>query len=393
VVGTGLELVLDGTSRALRGKRVGFIANATTVDRSLRHAVDVLHADPSVDLRVLFGPEHGLRGDAQDMVGVATTRDSRTGLPIHSLYGHDVASLSPTPMMLEGLDALVFDIQDVGARYYTFVWTMVLAIRACARAGVTMVVLDRPNPIGGTDAGVEGGAIHPGFESFVGLCSLPNRHGMTAGEIARMVVDVERLDLALEVVAMRGWTRALHYGECGLPWVLPSPNMPTYDTALVYPGMCLLESTEISEGRGTTRPFELLGAPWVDGDVLASALAEEKLPGVRFRPLTMTPTFHKFAGVRCGGIQLHVIDRLAFRPYLTGVAVLRALRRLFPDEFSWRRKAYEFVADVPAIDLLAGSASVRKLVEAGAPLPDIEATWRQEEHAFLMRRRAWLLYE
>jgi uncharacterized protein YbbC (DUF1343 family) len=395
-VATGLELVLDGTSAALRGKRVGLIANATTVDARLRHAVDLLHADAGVDLRVLFGPEHGLRGDAQDMIGVdGGERDARTGLPVYSLYGHDAASLSPTPAMLEGLDAVVFDIQDVGARYYTFVWTMVLAMRACARAGVAVVVLDRPNPIGGMDDAVEGGAVHPGFESFVGLCSVPNRHGMTAGEIARMAVDVEQLDLALEVVAMRGWRRAMHFDDTGLPWVLPSPNMPTPDTALVYPGMCLLEGTELNEGRGTTRPFELWGAPWIDGYALAEALEGDAaaLPGVRFRPSVITPTFHKFAGRACGGVQLHVVDRAAFRPYVTGVAILRAVRALWPGDFAWRRRAYEFVDRVPAIDLLCGSAAVREGIDAGASLADLAATWRDEQRAFVARRRAWLLYD
>ena len=285
---------------------------------------------------------------------------------------------------------MVFDIQDVGARYYTFVWTMVLAMRACARAGVALVVLDRPNPIGGVE--VEGGEIHPGFASFVGLCSVPNRHGMTAGEIARMVCEVERLDLALEVVSMRGWRRAMGFAATGLPWVLPSPNMPTVDTALVYPGMCLLEGTELSEGRGTTRPFEMFGAPGLDGYALAERLSAAALPGLRVRPLVFTPTFHKFAGQACGGVQLHIVDAAAFRPYLTGVAVLRAVRALAPDVFAWRRRAYEFVADVPAIDLLTGSPAVREGIEAGATLAELAATWRDEERDFAARRRSWLLY-
>ncbi len=385
---TGLERVLSDREGALAGKRVGLIANPTTVDTHLRHAVDLLAAHPKVDLRVLFGPEHGLRGDAQDMIAVGAARDARTGLPVYSLYGTDEGSLTPPPESLEGLDVVVFDIQDVGSRYYTYVWTMVLAMRACAAAGVGFVVLDRPNPIGGHL--VEGGAIEPGYHSFVGLCSLPNRHGLTAGEIARWVMDTEKLDLALEIVTMHGWQRAMYFEDTGLPWILPSPNMPTRDTALVYPGMCLVEGTELSEGRGTTRPFELAGAPFIDSQALAEALAD--LPGLVPRPVVFRPTFHKWAGQPCGGVQLHVTDREAFRPYLTGVAFLREIRMRWPEHFAWRTKAYEFVADIPAIDLLAGSALVRQGIDAGAALADLAATWADAEAAFRDQRGAWLLY-
>lgn len=385
---TGLERVLSDREGALAGKRIGLIANPTTVDTHLRHAVDLLAAHPRVDLRVLFGPEHGLRGDAQDMIAVGAARDARTGLPVYSLYGTDEASLTPPAESLEGLDAVVFDIQDVGSRYYTYVWTMVLAMRACAAAGVGFVVLDRPNPIGGHL--VEGGAIEPGYHSFVGLCSLPNRHGLTAGEIARWVMDTEKLDLALEIVTMHGWQRSMYFEDTGLPWILPSPNMPTRDTALVYPGMCLVEGTELSEGRGTTRPFELSGAPFIDSQALAEALAD--LPGLVPRPVVFRPTFHKWAGQPCGGVQLHVTDRETFRPYLTGVAFLREIRMRWPEHFSWRTKAYEFVADIPAIDLLAGSALVRQGIDAGAALADLAATWADAEAAFRDQRGAWLLY-
>jgi len=385
---TGLERVLSDREGALAGKRIGLIANPTTVDTHLRHAVDLLAAHPKVDLRVLFGPEHGLRGDAQDMIAVGAARDARTGLPVYSLYGTDEASLTPPAGSLEGLDAVVFDIQDVGSRYYTYVWTMVLAMRACAAAGVGFVVLDRPNPIGGHL--VEGGAIEPGYHSFVGLCSLPNRHGLTAGEIARWVMDTEKLDLALEIVTMHGWQRSMYFEDTGLPWILPSPNMPTRDTALVYPGMCLVEGTELSEGRGTTRPFELSGAPFIDSQALAEALAD--LPGLVPRPVVFRPTFHKWAGQPCGGVQLHVTDRETFRPYLTGVAFLREIRMRWPEHFAWRTKAYEFVADIPAIDLLAGSALVRQGIDAGAALADLAATWADAEAAFRDQRGAWLLY-
>jgi uncharacterized protein YbbC (DUF1343 family) len=389
-VRTGLERLLDREGPRLAGRRLGLIANPTSVNGELAHSIDLL-LGAGLDLVALFGPEHGLRGEAQYMVAVGDeARDRRTGLPVHSLYGHTAASLSPTTEMLAGLDTVLFDMQDVGSRYYTYAATMVLAMRVCARAGVEMVVLDRPNPLGGEL--VEGGSVRPGFESFVGLLDVPNRHGLTVGEIARMAREQERLDVALTVVPMDGWRRDMRFSETGLPWVLPSPNMPTEDTALVYPGMCLLEGSEVSEGRGTTRPFEIAGAPYVDGHALAEALTAAELPGVRFRPLVFAPTFEKHAGKPCGGVQLHVFDRRAFRPYLTGVAFLRAVRTLWPGEFAWRSRAYEFVDQVPAIDLLCGSPAVREGIDRGASLAELAATWAVAERDFCQRRPAWLLY-
>src|ERR1051326_5690693 len=308
-VQTGLARLSTVGNPFLDGRRVGLLCNPTAVDVELRHAIDLLA--PRVTLTALFGPEHGVRGDAQDMISVDAARDARTGLPVHSLYGSSEASLSPTPAMLDDVDVVIYDIQDVGARYYTFVWTMVLAMRACAKAGKAFVVLDRPNPIDGVH--IEGDAIAPGFESFVGLVSCPNRHGLTAGEIARWRHKVEKLDVELAVIGMRGWQRDMRFEHTGLPWVMPSPNMPTPDTALVYPGMCLVEGTELSEGRGTTRPFELAGAPHLDGHALADSLHAMALPGVRFRPTVFTPTFHKHAGVACGGVQFHITNADAFR--------------------------------------------------------------------------------
>ncbi len=388
-VATGLEQLL-ADDRALRGRRVGLIANPTAVTAELDHMVDLLAARPAISVTALFGPEHGVRGDAQDMIGVQAAHDARTGLPVHSLYGHELASLAPTPAMLDDVDVLIYDVQDVGSRYYTFVWTMVLAMRAAAAAGKAFVVLDRPNPLGGDR--VEGGAIATGYDSFVGLVSCPNRHGLTAGEIARWRAAVEGLDLDLTVVPMAGWQRAMTFEDTGLPWVMPSPNMPTCDTARVYPGMCLIEGTELSEGRGTTRPFELAGAPFVDPDALAAALTAERLPGARFRPCTFTPMFQKHAGRACGGVQIHVTDRAAFRPYRTGIGLLAACRRLGGDAFGWRTRAYEFVDTIPAIDLLTGSAEVRAGIDAGASLDELAATWADAERAFEDARRPYLLY-
>jgi uncharacterized protein YbbC (DUF1343 family) len=387
-VATGLERIVASGGGSLRGQRVGLIANPTAVDAELRHAADLFAALPGVDLAVLFGPEHGVRGDAQDMIAVDDATDPRTGVPAYTLYGADVGSLSPTPVMLAMCDVVVYDVQDVGSRYYTFVWTMVLAMRAAARAGKRFVVLDRPNPIGG--ALVEGGAIDDGSESFVGLVSCPNRHGLTAGEIARWRAREEMLDLDLEIVELAGWRRAMLFEDTGLPWVMPSPNMPTRDTALVYPGMCLVEGTELSEGRGTTRPFELAGAPGIDPYALADRLRD--LPGARFRPVTFRPTFHKHAGEPCGGVQIHVVDPVAFRPYLTGVAFVKACRDLAPSRFAWRTRAYEFVDRIPAIDLLCGGPAIRTGIDAGASLDDLAATWAAAERDFVHQRASFLLY-
>lgn len=383
------RLVLEGHS-FLEGRRVGLICNPTAVDGQLRHAIDLLAGRSDLKLTALFGPEHGVRGDAQDMISVDPGRDARTGLPVHSLYGATEDTLSPTPEMLEDLDILVYDVQDVGSRYYTFVWTMVLAMRACAKAGKAFCVLDRPNPIGGVH--IEGAAISPGFESFVGLVSCSNRHGMTAGEIARWRHAVENLDLELAVISMRGYERELRFEHTGLPWVMPSPNMPTLDTALVYPGMCLVEGTELSEGRGTTRPFELAGAPHIDGERLARDLAAMELPGVAFRPVVFTPQFQKHAKQACGGVQLHVTNPETFRPYRTGVAFLKACHDQAPEQFRWRERAYEFVDKIPAIDLLAGTDALRKGIEAGASLDELAARWPRDEGAFAEEREQYLLY-
>ena len=380
-VETGLAQLVSDPS-LLAGRRVGLLMNPTAVDAELRHAVSLL--GPQVNLTALFGPEHGVTGAAQDMISVDDGQAGQGGIPEFSLYGSTYASLTPTPAMLEHIDVMVYDIQDIGSRYYTFVWTMVLAMRAAAKAGKSFVVLDRPNPIGG--ALVEGGAIEPGYESFVGLLSCANRHGLTAGEIARWRASVERLDLELTVIPMRGWRRDMRYAETGLPWVMPSPNMPTVDTALVYPGMCLVEGSELSEGRGTTRPFETVGAPWVDAPALAARLNAMGLPGVRFRPTWFTPTFSKHAGKACAGVQLHVTDRDAFRPVRTGLAVLKALHDQHPEDFAF------LPGEPPFFDRLAGVGDLRAAIERGDTLEAIEARWQPGLSAFEALRRQHLLY-
>jgi uncharacterized protein YbbC (DUF1343 family) len=397
VVETGLEVLLAERLALLRGRRVAVLCHPASVGSDLGHVVDRLIAAGVRPVR-LFGPEHGVRGEAQDMVGVGHDRDARTGIPVVSLYGETFASLTPTESDLAGVDVLVVDLQDVGSRYYTYVWTMALALGAAAAAGVAVVVLDRPNPLGGV--ALEGGTVRPGCESFVGLGAVPVRHGLTIAEVAQLVAigmpwGVDRfarpLDCDLTVVPMRGWRREMSFAETGLPWVMPSPNMPTPDTALVYPGQCLFEATNLSEGRGTTRPFEIVGAPFLDGHAWATALEKVALPGVRFRPLSFRPMFHKFAGRSCGGVQLHVTDRGAFRPYRTGIALLSAARRLAPEGFHWRREPYEFVVEPPAIDLLTGSDEVRGAIEGGAGLHEIEGGFVGFEQEFAERRRPALI--
>ncbi len=398
MVRTGLDVLLDEGLAGLRGRRVGVLCHPASVSSRLVHIVDAL-ATARVNLTHLFGPEHGIRGEAQDMVGIAGNRDPRTGIPITSLYGDSVRSLSLTSSELADIDVLVVDLQDVGSRYYTFIWTMALCVQSAARAGVAAMVLDRPNPIGGV--AIEGGDVAPSAESFVGLGSIPVRHGLTIGEVARLVCAgipwggarfALPLDGDMQVIPMQGWRRGDFFDATGLPFVLPSPNMPTVDTALVYPGSCLIEGTNVSEGRGTTRPFEIVGAPFVDGYRLAERLAEDGLPGVLFRPLSFRPTFHKFAGQVCGGVQIHVVDRVGFRPYLTGVAMLRALRAVAGEAFRWRSEKYEFVSDRPAIDLLTGGDAIRNGIDAGASLDDLRATWQNAEDAFADRRRDCLIY-
>lgn len=388
-VQVGLEVLLQEHRSLFAGRRLGLLANPTAVDHRLAHAVDLLVA-AGARLVALFGPEHGLGGTVQDMVGVETSTSSSRAIPVYSLYGETEASLAPRDAWLQGLDAVLVDLQDIGSRYYTYVWTAALMLRSCARLGVQVIVLDRPNPLGG--GLIEGPSIAAGFESFVGLHPLPVRHGLTIGELLRLYRAEEQLDVELEVVPLRGWTRDHYFDATDLPWVLPSPNMPTLDTALVYPGGCLLEGTNLSEGRGTTRPFEICGAPWLEPEAFAAQLAREDLPGVRFRPLQFRPTFQKHHGIDCGGVQLHVIDRTRFRPLRTGVALLRAAKLCQAEAFGWREAVYEFVSDRPAIDLLAGGSWLREGLDAGVEVEALVAGWSADEADFAERRAPFLLY-
>jgi uncharacterized protein YbbC (DUF1343 family) len=380
---TGLDiLTADGCTR-LRGQRVGLVAHPASVDHRLRHAIELLAAAPGVRLEAVFGPEHGLLGEVQDLIGVRDDRDPLSGLRSHSLYGSTVQSLRPTRDQLTGLDVLVIDLQDVGSRYYTFPTTMLFCLEAAAGVGLGVLALDRPNPLGGV--AVEGPTLRPGYESYVGPHALPTRHGLTIGELARFYRAERKIDVELEVIACEGLRHDMDFEATGLPWVLPSPNMATVDTAFVYPGQCLIEGTNLSEGRGTTRPFELCGAPGIDARRVCERLNGEGHPGAAFRPAWFQPTFQKHAGQRCGGLQLHVTDRTAFRPVRTGLAVLAALRDAAGERFAWRTEEYEFVRDPIAIDLLFGSDRERKALEAGANWQDIAAAWEPEEAAWRER--------
>ena len=381
-VRTGLDR-LPETGELLTGLRVGLIANPSSVDASFRHARDVVAGLPGVTLAALFAPEHGFDAVEQDLIEIA---DGDGPVPVHSLYG---PTRRPTAAMLEGLDALVFDVQDIGSRYYTYVWTMAHAMEAAAEHGKRIVVLDRPNPIGGA---VEGNLIREDHRSFVGLYSLPNRHGMTAGEIAGLVNRRYGIGADLVIVGCQGWSREQWLDTTGLAFIPPSPNMATLDTATVYPGGCLIEGTNLSEGRGTTRPFEVCGAPWVDGLRLADALAEEALPGVHFRPVRFRPTFHKFAGEECGGMMQHVTDRDTYLPWRTGIAILNQVRTLWPAEFAWRPPPYEYELERLPIDILGGSPDIREGIEAGRTTVEIADAGENEGRSFGPVRKTFLLY-
>lgn len=356
--------------------------------RDLAFSADLLR-DVGLNLRALFGPQHGARGEKQDnMIESEHYTDPLTGLPVHSLYGE---VRKPTPDMLAGLDAILFDLQDVGVRVYTFIWTMALAMEACGEAGLPFVVLDRPNPVGGLKR--EGILLRPGFESFVGLHPIPLRHGLTAGELARWLVGTGKVSCELHVFAMERWRRDMSWPDTGLPWVPPSPNLPTPESCTVYPGMVLVEGTTLSEGRGTTKPFEMIGAPWVEPGALAARLAKAELPGVVFRPCHFEPTFQKHAGLLCGGVQLHVTDSQAFRPVRTAVELLLSVRALAPNQSLWRDPPYEYEEELPPIDILWGDGTLREGVDSGATAAQLLEGSAKEIHDFELSVARYLLYE
>lgn len=388
-VATGLERIATGDEevlRRLRGRRLGLLAHPASVDSRLRHAHRVL-VDAGCNVVALFGPEHGYGGEAQMQVAIDAETE-RGGLQIHSLYGAREDDLYPRPEWLDGLDAVVVDLQDVGSRYYTFVWTAVCMLRRAAPLGVEVIVLDRPNPLGGER--VEGAPQRPGYQSFVGMHDVAVRHGMTIAELCKLACKRDGLDgSSLTVIPMLGYRREYDFARTGLPWVLPSPNMASPDTAAVYPGGCLLEGTTLSEGRGTTRPFEIWGAPFIDGAALAGRV---ELPGAALRPLSFQPTFDKFVGQRCGGVQVHVLDAQRFDAYGAYLRLIAATRALYGARMAWNFDAYEFVRDRPAIDLLTGGPEYRSLVDSGGDLDAFIRHDAREASEFAELRREFLVY-
>jgi uncharacterized protein YbbC (DUF1343 family) len=388
IVTPGIDRLLTVDRRLIAGRRVGLVCNPASVDASLTHTADRLLEDPDVTLAALFGPQHGFRSDLQDnMIETPHGRDCRRRVPVYSLYSD---TREPTPEMLDGLDVLVVDLQDVGTRVYTYIYTMANCMRAAARRGLPVVVCDRPNPIGG-DA-VEGAHLQEAWSSFVGQFPIPMRHGLTIGELARLFNKAFDIGARLDVVVLDGWRRSMYYDETGLPWIIPSPNLPTLDSAVVYPGAVLVEGTKLSEGRGTTRPFELIGAPWIDGERLAAAMNARGLPGVHFRPVFFEPTFQKHARQSCGGCQIHVLDRRAFAPLRTAVELIDEFRREDPARFAWREPPYEYEHDKEPIDILYGSDRLRHTLDEGGSVDALIESWREHEERFRGQREEYLLY-
>jgi uncharacterized protein YbbC (DUF1343 family) len=384
----GLERLLDGPDRRLiSGQRIGLVCNPASIDSRIVHASDRLAAGDWT-LGALFGPQHGFNSDLQEnMIESPHAQDAKRRVPVHSLYSD---TREPTAEMLADLDVLVIDLQDVGTRIYTYIYTMANCLRAARAHGIRVVVCDRPNPVNGDD--IEGARLDPAYASFVGQFAIPMRHGLTIGEAARLFNDHFGLNAAVDVVPMDGWKRSMYFDDTGLPWVLPSPNIPTLDSAIVYPGGVLFEGTLLSEGRGTTRPFEIIGAPWIDGDRFAAAMNRRNLPGVYFRPVFFEPTFHKHARRTCGGCQVHVTDRATYRSMRVAVEMLEEFRKEAPGEPVWRDPPYEYETVKPPIDILYGSDRLRHGIDAGEPAASIVADWPREEAAFRELRRQYLLY-
>ena len=385
----GLERLLEDVPADIRRARVGLICNQASVDHGFRHAADLVHTHPDINLRALFGPQHGIRGDVQDnMIETEHGIDRKTGLRVHSLYSE---TREPTDAMLDDVDVLIFDMQDVGCRIYTFVYTLANCMRAARRLGKKVIVCDRPNPING--ASMAGNILEPEYASFVGQFPLPTRHGMTVGELAQLFNEHFKIDCDLEVIPMIGWKREFWHDDTDAPWVLPSPNMPTLDAATVFPGAVHFEGTQVSEGRGTTKPFELIGAPYIDPDDYADQLNSLGLAGVYFRSCVFQPTFQKHAGVSCGGVQTHVIDRDSFEPWIAGIAMAKFAHDMYPNEFRWKEPPYEYVFDKNPFDVISGTAKIREAFEKGVSLNTIEDETKAPLAEFKKLREGYLLYQ
>jgi len=384
----GCHELLENRNRLLKGRKYGILCHQASVTKDLNPLVDLLIEDSLCRPTILFNPEHGLSGHAQDMENVYDS--IYRGIPVRSLYGDDSSSLRPKSSDLSGLEAVVIDLADIGARYYTFAASACYMLEECAKTGIQVILCDRPNPLGGSF--VEGPLLKPGFESFVGHLEIPVRHGMTLAELLHFASSCRASDADLLVLKAQNYNREMSFEQTGLIFVPPSPNMPSLTTAFVYPGACLLEATNLSEGRGTTRPFETFGAPFLDANQLAKELNGLNLPGVKFRPIQFSPSFHKFAGKSCGGCFWHVIDPQAYRPFLTGLAILKICREMAAGIFKWRKETYEFVDHIPAMDLLTGSSALRIMLEQDASLREMAESYAAEEKRFFEERKPFLIY-
>jgi uncharacterized protein YbbC (DUF1343 family) len=384
----GIERLLSDQIDTLKDYRIGLICNQASVDHQFKHAADLFFDHPEINLTALFGPQHGIRGDVQDnMIETGHSADPQTNLPVYSLYSE---TREPTEEMMRGVDAIVFDLQDVGCRVYTFIYTMAYAMKACAKYGKKFIVCDRPNPINGVD--IEGNLLEFGHESFVGMFPIPMRHGLTVGELAQLFNKEFGIDCELQVIAMENWSREDFYDETDAPWVMPSPNMPTVDTAVVFPGTVYLEGTQVSEGRGTTRPFEIFGAPFVNSKAFAENLNELELPGVIFRQINFLPTFQKHHNTVCGGAFMHVVDREVFKPVISGLAVIVELVNNYRDDFKWKIPPYEYEYERNPFDVIAGNTKLRELIEGGSNVSEIEEFWKSDLNHFETQRKKYLMY-
>ncbi len=385
-VKTGIDVCVENKFKKFKGKKIGLLIHPASVDSKLRYTQDLFLKN--CDVKVLFTPEHGLDGTKEYMEDVKSFNDSRSGLPVYSLYGE---TLKPTDEMLQKIDTMVIDLQDVGSRYYTFIWTMALTIQACAQNKKRVIILDRPNPINGII--LEGPVLETDFSSFVGLYPIPVRHSMTIGELAIMLNSQFKIGAEIEVIKMQGWNRKMWFNETRIPWVMPSPNMATLETAIVYPGMCLLEGTNISEGRGTTRPFEFFGAPWLDNLKLCQELNKENLPGIVFRPIHFIPSASKFKNKLCKGAQLHITQRDEFLPFLTGIYIIKVIKNMYPKFFEWRKPPYEYEEKKLPFDSLVGNSWLRKYIEQNiGAIQELPLQWEKELKSFNSIRKQYLLY-
>ncbi len=385
----GVELFVENPPEIVRGKRVGLITNHSGIDRAGRATIDLLMAMPEVELVALFSPEHGIRGDAAAGARIDSGRDEATGLPVHSLYGE---TRKPTPEMLEGIEALIYDILDVGVRQYTYESTLTLAMEAAAEKGIPIVVLDRPNPVTGRI--MEGNVLEPGFESFIGIHTVLSRHGMTLGELARMYNAEREIGARLTVVRVEGWTREMWYDESGLPWVNPSPNLRRLEAVIHYPGTVFFETVNVSEGRGTEAPFEQIGAPWLKHVELAAEMNALGLAGIRFDPIELAfeENTGRYPGQRVNGIRLVVTDRDAYRPIEASLLLIERIRHLHPDEFQWRGSTTSGDPTAMPAARHAGTTRVYEAIEAGT-MRDLLDEWEAHQAEFSRTRAAYLLYE